>query len=801
MNLRGFQEAGSLAQEIPFWGWVDNRTCLTRGGELFTLAQLTPASAAGLKPDQVTHIIERWQKALSNLSPETRFYWIFLRRPVVFDPPAGDSLATLAKRQRQEFLSPRVSSAQVYVCWCTNPYLKHVANAQDGHNGNWKDYIKTWLASRKTPQEAIFLKTAITEASARFSQLVDAQVALLNDLTPVTILSDKAGSRVLSELVNRPGMPWTGSSDSGLNWRIAVSTLEAERRFLRLEGEPVILYSLLSPPGEASAGLLSDLYRIKSTLTVTVEWRPWAQDSARRKIQSARRYYFGKRYTLFAHLQQKESTDAAITDNAADMEADRLGDALVELQSDGVSYGDIALTISLHGNLADTERLDAELRRIFNTHDAKVIREGYGQLPIWFARLPGQTRSQQIRTVFGSSGLAACLAPIFGPPAAEDHSKHLKQPALATFETRWNTPCHYDLFDGDVGHTLVLGSTGSGKSFLLNFLLVSSLQYDPKILILDLGGSYRWLTRFIGGNYLELSPEGQSLQLNPFSLPDNQRSYQFLTGWVSRLLRLGGYQPTGDDPTEIHDRIKDLYALAPDRRTLHTLTQTLPSSMWSALSRWHGSGAWASFFGSSKPAGDLLTNSNWQVIDLAGAAEHEDLCEAALFYLLERLRLEIESSRDRSRLKIMVVDEAWRFLKDPAALGYLAEAAKSWRKHNAALILATQSATDITGTPGAEVLLESLPTKLFLSNPNLPDSTATSLRLNPEEVEIIRALIPKQELYLRRPDSAGILKLRVDPKSYWLYTSSASEAAQREKAVNQHGLEQALNLLSHGAQL
>ena len=664
--------------------------------------------------------------------------------------------------------------------------------------GTGENYIKGWLASRKTPQEAVYLRSAITEASARFSQLVDAQAALVNDLTPVTILNDKAGSRVFSELVNRPGLPWSGSTDSGLNWRLAVSALEAERRFLRLEGEPVVLYSLLSPPAQASAWLLSDLYRIKNTLTVTLEWRPAPQQAARRKIQSARRYYFSKRYTWFAHLQQKESTDAAMTDNAANVEAERLGDALVELQSDGIAYGDIALTISLHGDLSDSARLDGEIRRIFNTHDAKIIREGYGQLPVWFARLPGQPRSQQIRTIFASSGLAACLAPVFGPPSAQDHSKHLDQPALATFETRWNTPCHYDLFDGDVGHTLVLGSTGSGKSFLLNFLLISSLQYDPRILILDLGGSYRWLTRFLGGNYLEMSPEGQSLQLNPFSLPDNERSYQFLAGWVSRLLRLGGYKTTGDDPTELHDRIKDLYALAPERRTLDALAPTLPSTMWPALARWHGSGAWASFF-ASKTDADLPTNNNWQVIDLAGAAEHKDLCEAALFYLLERLRLDIESPQHRDRLKIMVVDEAWRFLKDPAALGYLAEAAKTWRKHNAALFLATQSAADITGTQGAEVLLESLPTKLLLSNPNLPDTTATTCRLIPEEADLVRALIPKNELYFRRPDSAGILQLNVDPQSYWLYTSSPIEAARREKAIDQYGLQRALQVLSQGA--
>ena len=94
--------------------------------------------------------------------------------------------------------------------------------------------------------------------------------------------------------------------------------------------------------------------------------------------------------------------------------------------------------------------------------------------------------------------------------------------------------------------------------------------------------------------------------------------------------------------------------------------------------------------------GDDLDLADWHVIDLAGAAEHEDLCEAALFYLLERLRLSLENPDETARVKLMVVDEAWRYLRDPAVLAYLAEAAKTWRKKNAALIMATQSAVDVT---------------------------------------------------------------------------------------------------------
>ena len=187
-------------------------------------------------------------------------------------------------------------------------------------------------------------------------------------------------------------------------------------------------------------------------------------------------------------------------------------------------------------------------------------------------------------------------------------------------------PYHYDLFAGDVGHTLVLGATGAGKSFSLNFLLVQALQYDPRILILDLGGSYRWLTQFLGGGYMELSPraaDGDGFQLRPFSLPAGERTYQFLTGWVSRLLRIGGWNLSGSDPSEIRARVEDLYAFEPAERTLGTLVHSLPSKMWPALGRWHGDGAWGRYF--DNPAdGEDLQFQDWQVIDMAGAAEHDD---------------------------------------------------------------------------------------------------------------------------------------------------------------------------------
>ena len=805
-EVRDYAAAGSLAEEIPYWGWLpDNRTCLTRGGQLLTLGQVSPRVADGQTAAQMDRVLDRWQRALSNLDDRTRFYFYFLRRPLQLEPApgGGEEIAALAADRRNRFLEDRVSDTRTYVAWSTDPRLNQAgANGDNGWKGRLErlPLLGQWVSWRQSAQGESYLRASIEAAAGRFRQQVEASRVLLDDLTPIRILEAGEASRMLAELINRPGTHWNGSTGSGLNWRLAVSELEAERRHLRLDGEDVVLYSLLSPPVEARANLLADLYRLGGTLTVSLEWRRLAQNKARKRINSARRHYFTLRYTTVAHMQEKESTDAALEDSAASAEVNRLQDSLVELDTEGIAYGDLSLTVALHGEISQLEWMDGEVRRIFDAHDAKVIREGFGQLPAWFCRLPSQPPSRQVRSILASAGLAACLSPLYGPPVGRPLSNHLGQPSLAVLETRWKTAYHYDLYAGDVGHTLVLGATGAGKSFLLNFLLVQALRYSPRILILDLGGSYRWLTRFLGGGYLELSPgdgRGASFRLRPFGLPPTERTFQFLAGWMARLLRLGGYQATGEDPSEIRKRVEDLYQLPAERRAFGTLVPTLPRRMWPALDRWHGQGAWGACFDNPATEDDL-TLADWQVIDLAGAAEHEDLCEAALFYLLERMRLTLEDPAEITRVKLMVVDEAWRYLRDPAVLAHLAEAAKTWRKKNATLVMATQSAVDVTGTPGAEALLESMPTKLFLANPDLPDSAAAAFRLNEEETEVVRTLVPKRELYLRRPTEAGILHLEVDPQGYWIYTSSPREAERRARAVEQYGLAGAIEHLARG---
>ena len=102
--------AGALADELPYWGWLpDDRTCLTRRGELVTLARLSPTVVDGHTPEQLDAVLHRWQRMLSGIDARTRIYFYLLRRPATF--PVADTglsaVADLGQRKRRAFLGRR----------------------------------------------------------------------------------------------------------------------------------------------------------------------------------------------------------------------------------------------------------------------------------------------------------------------------------------------------------------------------------------------------------------------------------------------------------------------------------------------------------------------------------------------------------------------------------------------------------------------------------------------------------------------------------------------------------------------
>ena len=799
--LKDYRESGALNALVAIHTAVGHGVFATKSGDLVMFLSVHGTGSEHLDAAQRDARARHFESVLRTID-QFRIYQYVLKREAPELPARNyaDRLVQEAVNSRLQYLETRMTplySLEVYYAVVYEGAISRVDQKASllGMLANPKQAIaKCLLAQHKIEN----LQEQLSQSIEFLTNKVHTVVVQLRDLLCAEPLDTQAAFRVLRRFLNFAPhkVDLALKYPAFVDFQCCDSTLECHRDYLRLDDYYVQVLTLKEPPGQTYAQILSELAELPANCIVGSEWKSETPLKARKFIESKRRHFHNSKTSITSFMTSNPSAaprDMLVNEGAAAV-VGNLGGCLKEIEVDGRSFGQFSLTIVLYDkDLSRLRRATAQCFKIFATHDAQLIEESYNRLNAFLAVLPGNT-AYNLRRLWLLDSNYADLSFLTTANTGSRINEHLGTEYLAVVEGPGRIPYFLNLHYKDVAHSLILGSTGSGKSFLINFLLTHLQKVNPVTTIFDLGGSYESLTRLFGGAYVPIGKVQNAVRINPFCLAPTKENFLFLFAFVKVLVESGGYRATAGEEQDLFEQIENLYSVPPDQRRLLTLANIVPRNLRQQLQKWVAGGPYAALFDNVE---DNLTLQSFQTFDFEGMDKLPDQLEPLLFYVLHRSQTTLNDPALLTRFKVFVVDEAWRFFRNPVVKAYIVEALKTWRKRNAAMIVATQSSDDLLASDLLPVLVESCPTKMFLANPGM-DQTAyqAAFHLNETEAELIARLVPKQQFLFKQPDVAKLLHLDVGPKEYWLYTTTPAQVRRRSDAFERYGFEKGLEILA-----
>ncbi len=535
-------------------------------------------------------------------------------------------------------------------------------------------------------------------------------------------------------------------------------------------------------PGKSQPGLLDRLNRLSIEYRWVTRFICLDKNEAEGEINRYKKRWFAKRKGIVTLLKetitgaQSVMEDSDAVNKAMDADA-----AQQELQEDLVSYGYFTNVVVLWDkDLVALNNKSREVERIINSLGFATKPEDINAVDAWLGSIPGNCRNNVRRPLLNTLNLAH-LMPLSAVWAGPENDEHLGGPPLFYARTNGSTQFRYVSHVGDVGHSLIIGPTGTGKSVLLNLIEAQFLRYsNAQVYIFDKGGSSRTLTAGVGGDYYDLGADDSELSFQPLANVDELPERRFASEWLVDILVQENVTVTPAVKEELWTALNSLASAPLKERTIFGLTVLLQNEeLRQALLPFTISGAHGGMLDNTH---DNLRYGFWQSFEMEVLMETPAVVMPVLSYLFHRLE-----RRFTGKPTLLVIDEAWLFLDNPAFAAKIREWLKVLRKANVMVVFATQSLADVDGSVIAATIKEACFTKIYLPNATALNEDASAFYrrfgLNERQIRILAEAIPKRNYYYTSPLGNRLFDLGLDELALAYCGATSKEVQTHVKAL------------------
>lgn len=435
-------------------------------------------------------------------------------------------------------------------------------------------------------------------------------------------------------------------------------------------------------------------------------------------------------------------------------------------------YGKLQTTIMLISSTR--EELEKDLKASFeqfNSLGFVVIREDIFLEHCFWSQLPGNFRYLRRQKVINTNRIAGFAALHNFPSGLIAGNKW--GPAATVFKTVLNTPYFFNFHDGDLGHSLIMGPAGSGKTVLLNFLVTQARRFDGKLFYFDFNNAAKCLIKALGGDYYTIAHDALEadnfLKMNPLSLVKDSENQNFLNEFFASLTAFAK-DGISDDEMELIPQIVDrIFTSHADSFTLATeaFNTSETANIYEKLQIWNDERL-GHIFGASE---EINWSSPIMAFDLDEIFAQKPILIPTVNYLLYRIEKELDGSPT-----IIVMNEAWHMIDNLTIGPKIGDFLERMKSKNCIVIFTSENDDSIGESEFVAEVKKHLATEIFMPNPNPQAYYKKLFGLNDEEMEILRMMRDNEKHFLfKHADDSVIATLDLSKNVEFLKIFSADE--------------------------